>query len=283
MRSEAEFEPIAIRKEAGLGHRFSIHALFLCSASTCLAANMGCRAGAPVLTEPNLTLGKAILLPGITNFMQELSPFVTMLREAHPQLSIELRRWGPAFRPFHNLFSEPANRRRAAELAEEIADYRRKNPHHPVYLLGYSGGGAMAVFIVEALPEDVSIDRLILLAPAVSQSYPVVEKIMPKIRDFAVVYASRLDAPVGVGTRLLGTLDRKWERSAGSRGFCDKHDRLVQVDWNPTALRKRHFGNHASYMSRAWQREYLLPAFDPAGTTDVFRSLGNHRRTTEDE
>jgi pimeloyl-ACP methyl ester carboxylesterase len=232
----------------------------------------GCRTAAPSATTPDDCEGRVILLPGISNISQELGPFAKMLRESHPGWSIELRRWGPPLRPFRNLFSEPENRRRAEAMADEIAAFKRAYPDRPVYLLGYSGGGAVAAFIAESLPDDVKIERLVLMAPALSQSYPFCEKVMPKVDEFGVVYASRLDVPVSMGTRLFGTIDRKAETSAGARGFNESCPNLAQIDWNRHAMRRGHFGAHSSYMSRSWQRACLLPAFAAGATVETLRA-----------
>lgn len=232
----------------------------------------GCRTGAPAPPFPEDCDGRIILLPGISNLPQELSSFAKLLRESHPGWSIELRRWGPPLRPFRNLFSVEENRRQAEAMAGEIAVFKRAYPDRPVHLLGYSGGGALAAFIAESLPDDVKIERLVLMAPALSRTYPFCEKVMPKVNEFGVVYASRLDVPVSVGTRIFGTIDRKAEVSAGSRGFNESCSELVEINWNRKAVRRGHLGSHSSYMSRSWQRAYLLPAFADGVTAETLRA-----------
>lgn len=122
----------------------------------------------------------------------------------------------------------------------------------------------MAVLLVQALPEDVTIDRLILVAPAISRDFPLDTAVLPHVREFIVNYASASDFTVGWGTACFGTIDRRWEASAGARGFALEHPRLVEWHWSRDVLRNGHYGNHLSYLSARWQRAYLLPAIDPS-------------------
>jgi hypothetical protein len=126
---------------------------------------------------------------------------------------------------------------------------------------------------VAALPPGVQIDRLILVAPAISAGYPLEEHVLPHVRDFVVNYASDRDAQIGWGTATFGTIDRVFEVSAGYSGFEVEHPRLVQVRWSDTMRREGHHGNHLSYLAQPWQRKYLLPALDPNVTVDELRAL----------
>jgi len=67
------------------------------------------------------------------------------------------------FGTFRNLLPLELNRKRAARLAGKVADYRRGHPDRPVVVVGYSGGGGMALFMAEALPKEILVDRIILL------------------------------------------------------------------------------------------------------------------------
>ena len=217
--------------------------------------------------------GRVVMLPGVINLTAHLDGLAELVREAHPQWEIDLRRWGPAFLSLYNLHAYQRNRRTAATRAAELAAYRRQNPEATICVVGYSGGAAMAVFIVEALPDDVMIDRLLLVAPAISPDYPLVERVLPHVREFVVNCASRLDRQVSWGTRVFGTMDRVKTVSAGHCGFEIEHPKLVQIFWDEAMRREGHFGNHLSYVSRAWQRKHLLPALDPELNVQDVRAL----------
>jgi len=240
---------------------------------TALLLLAGCQQPQPSPDRQQAAQGKVFLLLGAVNTPHHLSGFAEMVRQAHPGLDVELRPWGVPLLSVHNLMAYQRNRETAGKLAGELADYRREHPHAVIDVVGYSGGGGVAVFLVEALPPDVRIDRLILVAPAISRDYPLEQWVLPRVREFVVNYASDRDLKVGWGTATFGTIDRVFEVSAGHAGFTLEHPRLVQVRWNQTMKRQGHHGNHRSYRAPAWQRKFLLPALDPAVTAENLRDL----------
>lgn len=214
-----------------------------------------------------------MMFPGVINLTSQLDGLAQAIREAEPGFEVDLRPWGPPFRSFHNLQAEADNRATAQDRAQWLAEYRRSHPNAFIVVLGYSGGGGIAVFTVEALPEDVQVDRLILVAPAVSPDYPLLERVLPHVREVVVNYASRHDLQVGWGTRQFGTMDRAKTASAGYSGFSEDSPQLIQVYWNESMRRKGHFGNHLSYVAPAWQEKYLLPMLRPDSGPDRLRML----------
>ena len=160
----------------------------------------------------------------------------------------------------------------AEEIAADIADWRRANPSAPFYLVGYSGGGGMAALVTAALPDDVSIDRLVLVAPAISPDFPLKSEVLPHVREHVVNYASERDLQVGWGTRTFGTIDRKNTASAGFGGFAFSHERLLEYRWSAADAPLGHAGNHLAYLSGRWQAAKLLPALDPSVGAEALRS-----------
>lgn len=235
----------------------------------------GCRTGQPVdmpASAPAIT-GKVVMFPGVSNLDRELVGAKRRISQLYPELECEVRCWGPLRRSLHNLRNEKGNLAEARIIAEELAEYARENPQHSIDLLGYSGGGAVALFVVAALPDDVSVRRVVLLAPAISRDYPLKETVLPKIKDFLVVFASPLDQPVTIGTRMFGTMDRKFAVSAGSRGFKADDPKLVQLFWRLRWLFVGHVGSHGSYVAEPWQRKYLLPVFAAEANAESLRRM----------
>lgn len=207
--------------------------------------------------------GLLLVLPGVGNTRFHLDGFVTRARQQLPGFTVVVRPWGVPLMTLHNLRAHERNLEVARDIADEIASWRRDHPAAPIYLVGYSGGGGMAVLAVAALAADISIDRLVLVAPAISPDYPVADVLLPKVDEFVVNYASERDLQVGWGTRTFGTIDRVVSDSAGAVGFTADHERLVQWHWSPNARASGHWGNHVAYLGRRWQQAYLLPALDP--------------------
>ena len=203
-------------------------------------------------------------MPGVFNARWHLKPLAHLIRRHLPGVDVEIRSWGTPFRPLKNLSAERRNVRIAGDIAHALTGWRLERPTELLEVVGFSGGGGLATLVASALPVSVSIDRLILVAPAIGPGYPVIEAVVPHVREFVAVFASRADCQVGWGTRVFGTIDRKRTPSAGAVGFDAVHPKVLQWQWSPAALRQGHFGNHLSYLRPRWQRATLWPAIDPA-------------------
>lgn len=236
-----------------------------------LSAALGCQRPHPPTTQPAGPRGLVLIFPGVVNVRSQMANLAEMVNARHPGLLARVQPWGPPLRWIRNLTDVEANRRCASELAGEIAAYRRSEPEAIIDLVGYSGGGGFAALVVEALPDDVQIDRLVLVAAALSRSYPFEAAILPHVREFVVCYSSPLDVQVGIGTRVLGNVDGARSPSIGAVGPAKRHPRVIHVRWEAHMCRQLHFGNHLSYLSTAWQRKYLAPALDPSLDADELR------------
>jgi hypothetical protein len=130
----------------------------------------------------------------------------------------------------------------------------------------------MATLVTAALPDGVSVDRLVLVAPAISPDYPLVTRVLPHVREHVVNYASELDLQVGWGTRTFGTIDRKNTASAGAVGFATADDRVLEYRWSKADEPFGHAGNHLAYLNPRWQAAKLLPALDPRTGAEALRA-----------
>lgn len=216
--------------------------------------------------------GRLMILPGVGNTRFQLSGFVQAASRQLPNFDVEVRTWGTPLLTLHNLQAYERNVATAAQIAAEIAAWRREHPADRFYLVGYSGGGGMVTLIAAALPEDVSIDRLILVAPAISPDFPLAASVLPHVRELVVNYASDRDLQVGWGTQEFGTIDRKYTPSAGAVGFDAADERLLEYFWSEADSGLGHRGNHLSYLGRRWQDAKLLPALDPSLTAAELRA-----------
>jgi pimeloyl-ACP methyl ester carboxylesterase len=208
--------------------------------------------------------GRVLILPGVGNTRLHLAGFVAAAERQLPEFDVEVRTWGQPFLTIHNLRAHERNVATAASLAAEIADWRGSHTDAPFYLVGYSGGGGMATLVTAALPDGVEIDRLVLVAPAISPNYPLTSEVLPHVREYAVNFTSERDLQVGWGTRTFGTIDRIYTASAGAIGFAEAHERLLEHHWSSADVPLGHAGNHLAYLSPRWQVAKLLPALDPS-------------------
>lgn len=227
---------------------------------------------------PSDVAGRMIVLPGIHNTLFHLDGFIEMARASLPNVQIDRRKWGITLLGIYNLRAEEKNRSTARELAADIAAWRRKHPEKLLYLMGYSGGGGVASLVMEELPDDIQIDRLILIAPAISVDYPIDHYASEHVSDFVINFASTRDRQVGLGTRLFGTIDRKYEYAAGFDGFSARSEKLAQWHWREADRSVGHRGNHVAYLGRRWQHDFLLPAIDPSLSREALEQLWRVRR-----
>jgi pimeloyl-ACP methyl ester carboxylesterase len=226
----------------------------------------------PIMTveEQRHGSGYVAILPGIQCESWYLEPIVNGLRAAGLDWEIDIVLWGEGYFALQNLTDIRLNRERAAEVAADLAKYHRAHPDVPMVLIGYSGGGGMAVLVTEALPDDVMIDRLILMAPAVSPRHDM-SRVLTRCRDKVINFYSARDRMVlGLGTRLFGTVDRDRNSSAGHVGLLNdagvriETATLSQIPWIPEWRKLGHRGGHMSWLSRAWAREVLAEQIDPS-------------------
>jgi pimeloyl-ACP methyl ester carboxylesterase len=148
---------------------------------------------------------------------------------------------------------------KSVDLANEIRTLRSSQPNRPVYLIGHSAGCAVVVHAAEVLPAQ-SVERIIMLSPALSPTYDLTKALRATKREI-VVFNSRLD-PTLHCTILFGTADRVYCVSAGVDGFARPADlddegqrcyeRLVQIPWTWKRLLE---------LQGPWHNSPTLPLF----------------------
>ena len=121
----------------------------------------------PAPTPAELSRGCVVLLAGVDGTTWTLGACVGGLRAAGIECGIEAVYWGwRPFGTFHNLMNLRASRAEAQEIAECVAARQASYPGAPVTLVGFSGGGGLALMIAEALPDGVMLERIVLVGAA---------------------------------------------------------------------------------------------------------------------
>ncbi|MGL4549690.1 MAG: serine aminopeptidase domain-containing protein [Gemmataceae bacterium] len=166
-------------------------------------------------------------------------------------------RW-PLF--LYHLRARRRNRRRAAAVASLIARYQDDHPGRPVHVLGHSGGGAIAVWAVEALPPGRNVAGAVLLGPALSPGYPL-GPALSRVEGAVWNFWSPLDLLfLAAGTLLFGTADGPHAVSAGWGGFAGEYGgRLRQRCYRPAWAGRFHAGGHFGWANRVFVAETLAP------------------------
>ena len=186
--------------------------------------------------------------------------------------ALRLHEWTTGHWPLflYHLRSGTRNRQAAAALAEEIVRYRTAFPGRPVALVGHSGGAALAVWTLEALPSGHHVDAALLLGAALSPTYDLTAALARSGRG-VWNFASPLDLLfLATGTLVFGTIDGSRSFSAGHSGFTlpgDADDltrrlyadRLHERPYDRTLLRQFHLGGHLGWTNRVFVAETLAP------------------------
>jgi pimeloyl-ACP methyl ester carboxylesterase len=215
----------------------------------------------PFMTSDRMNSGLVIILPGIEGESSLNHDVRRGLLNGGLFYAVPIYRWGrpvPIAGPLLNQMDIIGNRIEGKEIANRIVSYQKSYPGRPVYLIGHSGGGGIAVFAAEALPKDVSIDGLVLLSASMSSAYDLTGALGHCRKGILNIY-SRAD--VGwliIGTMLAGNVDGIRGPAAGAIGF----DR-------PTA-------KSSPERIRAYQKLYQLELTGPLGNG----SNGAHASTT---
>jgi pimeloyl-ACP methyl ester carboxylesterase len=173
-------------------------------------------------------------------------------------------RCGPGLN-LSDIWNTDQHERHAREIADYIVQYKQQHPAAPVYVLGCSAGGQVALRAIELLPDGVSVTAATLLSAAVSPRRDVTG-VLAHLDGPLINSCSLLDfAILGLGTRIVGTGDRKRSASAGMVGLRSRDPRVVNVSWRPSMIFTGRMGGHNSCMAPAYIARYLTPLMGIAG------------------
>lgn len=136
-----------------------------------------------------------------------------------------------------------------------------------VYLVAHSSGAAVVLAAAEASPPG-SIERIVLLAPAVAHDYDL-RPALRAVRETIDVFVSRRDVgALVIGTGIAGTADRRRSAAAGRCGFtpiltCPGDELLYAKQrihpWDPCVAWTGNRGSHYGTLEPGFMRSYVLP------------------------
>lgn len=213
--------------------------------------------------------GLVIVLPGIDGRSgYSLAACRALCEDVDCPFAVELTDWTSPLGAIHSQTAQGRNREVASGIADRIVEYRQGHPTRCVYLIGHSGGTAVAVWAVEALPEGEHVDGIILLASSLSPGYDLSAALI-KSRGGIVNFYSPRDGILGAGTTILGTMDGRHGESAGKAGFEPHfgpgYEKLRQVPWAPPMAKAGNGGDHFGCMKTGFVAEYIRPLIRRGG------------------
>jgi len=238
------------------------------SGMTCLMLLLlaaGCSRPQPYVNPIRMERGLVIVLPGIEGPSRLNREVCNGLAEGGVDLAIETYDWTSFLGPLWNLRATSRNHRQARYLADRIVRYQAAYPGKSVFLVGQSGGGAIAVWAAELLPREHKVDGIILLSASLSPYYMLDEAIANSRQGIVSFYSNR-DWFL-LATNVTGTMDGELSSSAGRTGFLHPEDapsprsyaRLFQVPWDQQMARAGNTGGHLTSGAHLFIAKYVAP------------------------
>jgi pimeloyl-ACP methyl ester carboxylesterase len=250
------------------GFSLAVHGFFVMA----IFSFPGCAYFAQHATPQRLDQGFAVVLPGIEGESVFNSNIAQGLIHGGVESAVEVHDWTTGhFSLFLvHLRHLKRNRDQAENLARKIVEYQDRYPDRPVYLIGHSGGGGMALLTLEALPTDRKVTGVILLAAAVSRTFDLRKALSKTERGIWNFYSPGDFIFLIAGTTLFGTYDGKHEPAAGAFGFKEPaglddagrnlyHSRLHQVPFNLRMITSGNWGGHFGPSWIRFSKNYLAP------------------------
>jgi pimeloyl-ACP methyl ester carboxylesterase len=161
-------------------------------------------------------------------------------------------------------------RAQAALVAARLENIVQPYPAVPVSLIGLSAGTAVTVFTLEALPDDRSVDNVVLLGASIAANYDLT-KALRHVRHQFYVVTSEKDVVLSFLVPMTGTADRQAdEAAAGLKGFTLPPDageetqrlyrqKIVTIHWTKAFERDHDFGRHLDNVNKEFIRDHVAP------------------------
>jgi hypothetical protein len=179
---------------------------------------------------------------------------------------VEIYDWTEHDEGLHALIAYDRNHKEAKRIADKITDRFDRDPSAPIYITCHSGGGALAVWALEYLPDRVKINTLVMMSPALSPKYDL-SAALGHVSGKVYVFSSLGDQLVlGTGCTMLGTMDGVKTAAAGLGGFVrpdtgnvGQYAKLVPMPYNSAWAQYDDMGNHVGGMTRLFGQNVLAP------------------------
>ncbi len=239
--------------------------------------------GLPEMTG-DVTREALFIVDGVGGFQAAPLMIRRALRYTGSTLGTILYRWqfGLPGEIWTDLMWLRRNQLKGRQLARRILAFHRGHPQAAIHLFACSGGVGIALFALEAIyrcrkrghTEPAGhrslpiIDTLVLACPAVSPDYNLAPALGVVRRCYALV-SHRDSIILGLGTRIFGTTDRRFTKSAGMVGFrvprgltdqdATSYDRLREIRWSPEFKTDGHGGGHSGSISLLFLKNHLIP------------------------
>lgn len=241
-----------------------------------------------VMMTENST-GLIWILPGVEQAPGDLKPIVKKFRKAGVRAEIRILDWDRFFGVVANVVDIKQNKKYAECVARDITLWSKNHAGESIDIVGYSGGGGLAVMVAEALPQDIRLRHIILAQPAMSPTHDLTAALR-RVDEKLVHFHSPHDWIIlHLGTRIFGTIDRKHVASSGKVGLDiekaipdeSMRHKLEDHEWTIDMLKTGHYGGHAPITFAKWSEVYIAPYLLPkTETTDIKKESPKNQPAT---
>src|SRR5688500_4134710 len=224
--------------------------------------------GAAPATAPTTSAVQNVFilhLPGIGGLMRIDRLLTGGLKSGGIGGDVKIYDWTAGNAGLAALGAAERNGQEAAKIARMIEERVRANPGERVIVTGHSGGSGLAVWALESLPDDVQIDTLVMIAPALSPGYDL-SRALRHVKGRAYSFNSEHDPVLGPGTRTFGTIDRIMTNAAGRVGFVrpagadeQQYAKLVQIPYDRGFMVFGNIGDHIGAMMPRFAAKVIAP------------------------
>jgi pimeloyl-ACP methyl ester carboxylesterase len=237
--------------------------------SGCASAPVTTRAAAPCPCDRPHAL--VLVADGAGNFRAASANLRQVAADAGAPLCVEPFVWSHGYyRILADQIGQGHMRDEGKRLAELVLAHRRQDPATPVYLVGHSAGSGVVLSAAESLPPD-SVERIVLLAPAVSAYHDLKPALVAARRGVDVFYSKADWWYLGMGVTVVGTADRHWDPAAGRVGFkrmdccpadAPLYEKLRQYPWQEGLSWTGHKGGHYGAYQPGFLKACVLPLLE---------------------
>jgi len=214
------------------------------------------------------TRGVVYAINGAGSFLASTTTMRKVIQDDQLPLCVETFAWTHGYGRFlADQMDYGHARAEGEELARQIVAYKQRCPCGEVFLISHSAGSAVALAAAESLPPG-SIDRMVLLSPAVSADYDLRPALACCRQGIDVFYSARDRFYLGFGAAIVGTTDREWTAPAGRVGFRPVigsaqdeclYRKLYAHPWEPDMACTGNSGGHMGSYQPEFLHTYVMP------------------------